>query len=215
MIDVGGFCVDETEVTNAEYAAWLASGPDLGAQPAECAFNSTFVPQSGWPASGSEASFPVVYVDWCDAYAFCAQTGKRLCGHIGGGALDPSELADATVSQWFFACTSSATNDFPYGDAYSPTACNGADLTQPDKLKAVKQMLACRGASGPFSDVYDMSGNVHEWEDACSATSGSSDACRLRGGSYKTGALLLRCDADTTLARGMSDSRTGFRCCAY
>jgi hypothetical protein len=215
MIDVGGYCVDETEVTNDEYAAWLATSPDVGAQPSECSSNNSFVPQAGWPAPGGDGNAPVVYVDWCDAYAFCSQTGKRLCGKIGGGQLGYDEYDDVTASQWAYACTSGGTTDYPYGDAYSPNACDGADLTQPDHKVAVKQMGACRGASAPFSDVYDMSGNVHEWEDACAGSTGAADACRRRGGSFKENATGLRCDASASLSRGMNDSRTGFRCCAF
>jgi hypothetical protein len=39
-------------------------------------------------------NFPITNVDWCDAYAYCAGIGKRLCGKIGGGTLDQGGLDD-------------------------------------------------------------------------------------------------------------------------
>ena len=215
MIVAGTYCIDTTEVTNDDYAAWLGSNPDVGAQAAECAWNTTFTPAGAWPPAADELDHPVTYVDWCDAAAYCAAAQKHLCGEVGGSTLAPGDFADPSKSQWFRACTVEGSNDFPYGDAYAQQACNGTDYTQPDRLLAVKEAASCHGTSPPYADVYDMSGNVHEWEDACSGTSGASDTCRRRGGSYKSGETALRCDGDDQQARNFVDATTGFRCCAF
>jgi hypothetical protein len=216
LVVAGGqaFCVDRTEVTNADYALFLAAdAAALPAAPPTCAWKASHVPgASSWPpASGTEA-FPVIAVDWCDAFAYCAWAGKRLCGRIGGGALAPADFADAAASQWFAACSRSGVRAYPYGDVYDNTACNGADFPDADVLRAAGSLPTCVGG---YPGLLDMSGNVFEWEDACTGDAGASDACRIRGGGYFSFRASLACAADVTFARssnGFSD--VGFRCCS-
>ena len=127
MIQVGAQCVDSTEVTNAHYAQFLAAKvtpQSTTKSPAHCSWNTTFTPSQGWPATGKDA-YPVVYVDWCDALAYCQWAGKRLCGAVGGGALPYGDYADANKSQWLYACSGKGTKKYPYGDIYDGKACNG------------------------------------------------------------------------------------------
>lgn len=72
----GAYCMDATEVTNADYAAFLAANPPTSGQVAWCAWNTSYLPPFGWPATGKE-NHPVVRVDWCDARAYCKWAGKR------------------------------------------------------------------------------------------------------------------------------------------
>jgi sulfatase modifying factor 1 len=66
------FCIDATEVTNAQYRAFLAAkGSDLGGQPETCTWNTSYLP-GVWPVPPTLDGFPVVTVDWCDAHAYCA-----------------------------------------------------------------------------------------------------------------------------------------------
>jgi hypothetical protein len=90
MVPAGAFalptmCIDATEVTNAHYAAFLASSPAPGSGPGACTWNVRYEPLFHWPPPPERAAFPVVDVDWCDAFAYCAWAGKRLCGDPGGG----------------------------------------------------------------------------------------------------------------------------------
>jgi formylglycine-generating enzyme len=213
MVSAGSYCIDVTEVTNAQYAAWLATSPSVGSQEARCAGNDDFTPVDDWPAPANRANYPVINVDWCDAFAFCEGSGKRLCGAIAGGELALGAYADASESQWHRACTSGGSTDYPYGDAYSGDACVGSDYDNPDRLNAVGAAGGCTGYRDPWSTVHDMSGNAQEWEDAC-AGDGPNDVCRRRGGSYVSSASKIRCDADESASRLLADSRTGFRCCA-
>jgi formylglycine-generating enzyme required for sulfatase activity len=129
----GGYCIDATEVTRDQYAAWLGTSPVTGGQPAYCSWNTSFTPSCEWPP-GAKGARPVVCVDWCDAYAYCKAVGKRLCGKIGGGSNGYSDFADARVSQWYNACSSGGAHTYPYGGAgaggtsgYQATTCNGWD----------------------------------------------------------------------------------------
>jgi formylglycine-generating enzyme required for sulfatase activity len=154
-------------------------------------------------------------VDWCDAFAYCAAAGKRLCGGIGGGAGDFADgFKDPQKSEWMAACTNGGTTTYPYGNGYVGGACDGKDYTHPNQTVPVGSAVVCRGVTAPYGAIFDMSGNVAEWEDACSGASGSGDLCRRRGGSFKDGPGPLRCDADDGgFARSSADALTGFRCC--
>src|SRR5262249_39830790 len=76
----GRFCIDATEVTNAQYAAFLATNPQTSLQPARCtSWNGTYAGAYVGPLTGRD-DYPVVGVTWCDAFAYCKWAGKRLCG---------------------------------------------------------------------------------------------------------------------------------------
>lgn len=207
----GSYCVDATEVSNARYAAFLASA-NVCAQPSFCAWNTSFVPAAAWPAPVEKADHPVVHVDWCDAYAYCASVGKRLCGRIGGGANAADAFDDPAKSQWFRACSNAGTRTYPYGNAYSTSACNGGDLD----LKTTVVVGSKAACVGGYPGLFDMSGNVWEWEDSCSAVTGAADPCRLRGGAFNNTSAGLACAVDflgIQTLRSKTYNNVGFRCC--
>jgi len=211
MVEVLGVCIDSTEVTNAQYAAFLAAGvtpQSTSGSPAACTWNTTYTPSSGWPATGKD-NYPVVYVDWCDAFAFCQWAGKRLCGRVGGGANGYDDYDQPGLSQWLRACSMGGQNLYPYGASYVASACNGTDYGVGAAIE-VKQASGCQGPPG----VFDLSGNVWEWEDSCQASTGSTDQCRLRGGSFwYGGAPALACAAGNVNDRSAKNDIYGFRCC--
>ncbi len=219
MVDVGGYCIDATEVTNAHYAAFLATSPPIQNQPFYC-YNGpawpllndiNFVPSGGWPPPPGKENHPVVYVDWCDARAYCVWAGKRLCGKIGGGQMPYNDYANASQSQWYRACSAAGTLDYPYGNSYEPLSCNGQDYGAGATLP-VGQAAQCEGG---YPGIFDLSGNVHEWEDACNGVSGNNDGCHIRGGSYLVSAShLLKCGSPFSVNRQSATYTRGFRCCA-
>ncbi len=82
-----------------------------------------------------------------------------------------------------------------------------------------------KSCQGGVVGVYQMSGNVAEWEDSCDGTAASA-SCKLRGGSFQAAddPDTLKCNADRMLARapaaaGNPDTDplrdVGFRCCLY
>jgi formylglycine-generating enzyme required for sulfatase activity len=178
---IGGFCIDSTEVTNAQYAQFFAAkGSDTSGQIPACSLNQTYKPSANWPGPANQLSLPVALVDWCDAYAYCKWAGKRLCGKIGGGPNPYTAYADPAFSQWFHACSNAGRNPFPYDGTYRPEACNGFngpngchhDPGVPAgtcALAPVGSYSQCQGVRG-FAGVFDLSGNAFEWEDSCAPT---------------------------------------------
>ena len=216
MVSVGGgFCIDSTEVTQGQYRAWLATAPSVAAQTAECAWNTSFSPPDTCTASsvvcpwvtGACNNSPQVCVDWCDAQAYCKAVGKRLCGAIAGG---PAAYADLSTGQWRTACG----GVYPYGDQYVAHLCHDGG-SQPIGTVDVGSSAGCV-VQYDGHPVYDMSGNAAEWEDACSATNGAADDCRVRGGSFWDPADLLECESASSELhqRDSVDAYVGFRCCS-
>ena len=205
------YCIDPTEVTKGHYKTWLDSMPDPGLQAARCGWNSMFVPSDpAWPPAVTEEDLPVTHVDWCDAFAYCAGVGKRLCGKIGGGPNLFADYDDPARSAWLNACSQEGTKAYPYGDVYDPTQCNTAGFG----VGATINVGTAPGCVGGYPGIHDMSGNVYEWEDSCSAEIGESDMCRRRGGSYFVEGMVVRCLVNEMQLRSATTNGIGFRCCS-
>jgi len=149
MVNVGSFCIDSTEVTSAQYEAFLESGPSLGLELSVCAFNTTYVPTGTWPSPVAAATNPVVDINWRKAYAFCKWAGKRMCGAIGGGSASFTGFAAAN-NQHYAACSASGQRTYPDGSSYMFGACNDRELDAGSTLP-VGSLHACQGG---FPDVY-------------------------------------------------------------
>lgn len=210
-VRIGTYCIDETEVTRAHYEEFMtAKGTDYSGQHAACATNTSFEPRVDWPAAPGEGDLPVIGVDWCDAHAYCAWAGKRLCGRIDGGPVGPSSASDHTQSQWTHACSKGGTLAYPYGSTYDPNACNGGDAyPTARRARPVRSANACQGG---YAGLWDMSGNAFEWEDSCN--SNDADAtCYVRGGDYTQPESIMGCRSTISQPR-LGDGRWGFRCCS-
>jgi formylglycine-generating enzyme len=215
------YCIDATEVTNAEYDAFVAKvSPKSVAFPAQCKWKATgsFVPSP--KVSGPNQ--PVRNVDWCDAWAYCDSLGNRLCGMIGTGSTkNPApfdKYDDPNVDQWRHACSYSpaGTAAWPYGPSADATKCNTIERA-PDggsnTVVTVRSLTGCIGDPTELNALYDMSGNVAEWQDSCQGTTGANDNCRVRGGSFRDKASAASCGSATTRQRDDRQDWVGFRCC--
>ncbi|HEY2514132.1 MAG TPA: SUMF1/EgtB/PvdO family nonheme iron enzyme [Polyangiaceae bacterium] len=216
LVSVGAaFCIDATEVTNAQYALFLAANPATSLAPSPaCQYKTSFTPSSGWPAT-SKGTYPVVYVDWCDAYAYCAWTGKHLCGAVGGGPSSKADVANKAVDEWYIACSTAGANVYPYGgNAYVQGKCNDTEAN----THGTRPVATFPGCQGGYTGIFDMNGNAYEWEDACDVSAGASDSCVIRGGSWNfSGASYGGCNTyfnDYVVQRSDTYNDTGFRCCA-
>ncbi len=210
QVAASGVCIDSTEVTNGQYKQFLAAS-FTASMPPECSWNTSYEPSS-WPPGTGTDDYPVAYVNWCDAYAFCEWAGKRLCGRIGGGPIAPSSAANASLDQWYSACSHAADGQhaFPYGNTFSSSACNGPEHDSGATLP-VGFLQTCTGG---YASMVDMVGNVYEWENGCSAATGASDSCLQRSGSFTDpSGSTQTCAYSRTAARNFSDNDIGFRCC--
>jgi formylglycine-generating enzyme required for sulfatase activity len=192
---------------------------------------------------------PVHYVDWCDAAAYCKWANKQLCGKINGGPVAPIASNDAAQDAWYNACSAQGTRGWPYSTVFDNGKCNGRgdgipgiyqtnlrdgygfgganqdtgvyDVVASDASGNITgQATHHAGCQGGSVNVFQMSGNVAEWEDSCDGTTPTS-SCNLRGGSYAAAdtAATLRCDAPRTEVRLPVDGNVladvGVRCCLY
>jgi len=207
LVDIGPtkrFCVDSTEVTRAQYTAFLDDAPPIASQASICAWNKTFT--SGINADFTNGPLPAVGIDWCDALAFCTWAGKRLCGSIAdGGALPFGATADPGRSEWMVACSRNGNRKFSYGQNEVDGSCNVNGAPGP---AAVGSYTACQGG---YDGIFDMVGNVDEWENACDDLGDGGKLCANRGGSFRsTGICYFANSAPPSIQSG----DWGFRCCA-
>ena len=206
------YSIDVTEVTQGQYSEWLATNPQLPPTTDETCGALTGYLQYGYRYTGSAPDhYPVVNVDWCSAYAYCLGVGKRLCGAIDGGSVSGEGYHDATISQWYRACSSGGVNSYPYGNTYEQDFCSGADA--PTSWIPVGSLSNCVTSESGFAGVYDLSGSVSEWENSCFFM-GDLTFCNARGGSFQDSEWVLACDAVTTSSTDYPRDDLGFRCCS-
>jgi len=125
-------------------------------------------------------------------------------------------------------------NTYPYGNTYQERYCNGFDYwgdlngtTMP-----VAMLSKCQTSRSGYCAVYDLSGNVYEWEDSCYDTihldlSGNaikgSPACYVRGGAFDSYGMSgysgifsegMKCREGGADRRAATEPDVGFRCCS-
>jgi len=130
-----------------------------------------------------------------------------LCGRISGGGLTLMELADATQSQWFAACSGPKGQVYPYAKTYSAGACNDKAAGK-NGLSIVGKFEGC---AGYYPGLFDMLGNAQEWTDTCDGKNGAHDGCERIGGSYLD---TPNCSTSGLAYRNLQSPEVGFRCCS-
>jgi formylglycine-generating enzyme required for sulfatase activity len=184
---VGDVCMDQDEVTVAEYTACVADGgctsPNTGGS-------------CNYGVSGRE-NHPVNCVDWFQADAFCTWSGQRL----------PTEW------EWEWAARGrDEGRTYPWGAA--TPSCTYAVMYEGNAGCGLNRTweVGSKSAAGDSRDgLRDMAGNVWEWT---GSWSDSNEVYRvLRGGSWaNSDATLFR--AGYRRYSGPSDrgGADGFRC---
>jgi len=135
-VEVKPFLIDEAQVTNAEFKAFLEATDYAPKHP------ENFLKH--WPEGKMPeelADHPVVYVDLEDARAYAAWCGKRL----------PAE------PEWQAAAQGNDGREWPWGNVFEAAKCNPGGATLP-----VRALPEGRSPVG----CYGMSGNVWEWTES-------------------------------------------------
>jgi formylglycine-generating enzyme len=218
-------CIDTTEVTRAQYAAFLAdvnaSGEGKVARDPLCSGASFEVSadclNESSTCKNSCSEHPQVCVSWCAAFSYCKWAGKKLCGSLDGSVLTGSR-PDLQQVAWLNVCGGGVRADglpnslYPYGDSYKAGVCNtdacagGACTTAP-----VGSLKGCQG-TGPYAGLFDMVGNASEWVDE--RGNGSARSVGQRGSSFSNDSDVSGCNIVGSAGPDVSSPGTGIRCCA-
>ncbi|MFL7791202.1 MAG: formylglycine-generating enzyme family protein [Anaerolineae bacterium] len=218
------YWIDETEVTNAQFAAFLnAQGNQAegGVAWLDTRDSDCLIEQSGdgyWP-KGGYADHPVVEVSWYGAAAYCRWAGGRL----------------PTEAEWEFAARGMRGDVYPWGNDFECSRGNFDDETKLDSY-VVPGGEGCDGYDrtapvGSFPSgkswvgALDLSGNVWEWvadwysedyyvnspsEDPEGPSSGESRV--LRGGAWFYNPSDARASNRFDFTPDVSYNFLGFRC---
>jgi len=235
-VDEGNpYCIDDREVTYGEYKKFVdAKGSDFSGQPPECEWNKDYNPNSkyytlyedvgpmrcGPSLDEAEPGYPLRCVDFCDAWAYCAWSGKRLCGLRGAKPgkvtvvprnsedleYGSFRVAATTENEWFNVCSQGGTSEYPYGNEYVASTCPGANISYEAADTSRSQ---CSGVEPPYDRVYNMSGGVEEWVNICDL-----DGCVYHAGPAVDPYASSCAGGFGASTIGNSWSEGGIRCCS-
>lgn len=215
LVRIDPFFIDETEVTNGQYAQCVAAGVCLAPARSSATYHAAYY---GDPTYDD---YPVIFVTWYDAEAFCDWRGGRL----------PSE------AEWEMAAgfdpVQSIILRYPWGDAFDGLKLNFCDTgcTRDVRDGSVDDGHRDTAPVGSFLDgrspigAYDMAGNVMEWvsdwydpryygssTDTNPLGPPEGEFKAIRGGSWLSSEEEVRVVARSSFDPTVARANLGFRC---
>ena len=215
---LAAFYIDRTEVTNAQYARFLAAvakgGDAPWRHPAQPKAKKDHVPLF-WENANlgqAKAKQPVVGVDWFDAYAYARWAGKRL----------------PTQAEWERAARGTDGRIHPWGNQPPQERLNYranyfSTFLAADRFHYTAPVGTFPNGVSP-AGCFNMAGNVAEWcadwygpipeerrlTDPKGPATGSERV--IKGGAWNTAAPSLRTFTRWRAAPGKRMASVGFRC---
>lgn len=195
-VETGAFYIDKFEVTNANFDKCVEVGAcDL---PRSLSSNSKSNYYEGF------GFYPVIWVSWHDAVAFCEWRGGRL----------------PTEAEWEKAARGvDDARTYPWGDEIG-TECVNANYWEVVGCGGPREVGSTIGIS-PFG-AYEMAGNVWEWvqDDIILYPGGRSGSVSnneignkvLRGGSWQDSDQYIKTTFRLSSAPNKDANDIGFRC---
>jgi serine/threonine-protein kinase len=135
-VALDAFWIDQTEVTNAQFAGCVEAGA------CDPPANSSSDTRDSYYGDGAYDGYPVIWVNWDQAVAYCEWAGARLL----------------TEAEWEYAARGPEGRKYPWGD--SEPDCDEASY-----VGCVRDTVAVGSYPGGASwcGALDMAGNVWEW----------------------------------------------------
>jgi formylglycine-generating enzyme required for sulfatase activity len=201
-VSVDAFWMDPTEVTNAAFRKFLVANRSWQKSQVKSDFASEdylkYWKNAEYP-SIEQGNYPVTYVSWYAAQAYCAWMEKRL----------------PTEAEWEYAARAGTTKAYWWGDEWEPAKAAGNLPRGPDPVG--------KEAHRNQWNLFDMLGNVKEWTSTVyktypyDASDGREDPQSVsgrvvRGGSWADVPEYLRSAFRIQEAPNFTDGFVGFRC---
>jgi formylglycine-generating enzyme len=200
---IDAFYIDRYEATNAQYYEFLdyiKKTKDHSKCHKDEPINKDHTPLNWELDYYNHPEYPVVRVDWYDAYAYAAWAGKRL----------------PTEAEWEKAARGTDERKWPWGNEFEFKKCNIGDPEPIGSHEDGKSPYGC----------YDMAGSVAEWcadwgdmryynksPNRNPTGPEKGDKKIIRGGSrFANVGVLLRCTARKTMSPKLGNMSVGFRC---